>query len=485
MLLGFHSAYLAARPERRNHSQYFGQWGPSDVSNVAMLSAQKAEEGLLLVTGSSDINSSVVNDTIVQKNCFLHVRGNLLGNLTIEPGAKVIVEGSVAGKIINRGGRLAVNHKAAYVVIDGPAEAEACGVLMINLTAIASNWSNLAKRTNVECAAVVKGNAYGCGIDPITGALAKAGCKTFFVSNIPEAKQVRAVAPNSTIYVLNGLYYGTGPAFAEANARPVINSSIEMAEWDVFVRSHQWTGGCALNVDTGASRLGLSIEEAAALAPRSHSLGHGITLLMSHLDKADKPTHSQNDRQISLFHDLRRLFGGIPASLANSSGIFFGPRAHFDLVRAGAALYGLNPTPDAANPMLPVIELRARIVRVLSLAPGETIADNFSWTAKRRTRLALVSAGYADGYPRSENAFKNKLQAIVGGRRCPVAGRPSMDLLPIDVTDLPDPTAARLGQMVTLIGPDIGIDEFATAAKSTGREVLSHLGFRFHRIYYV
>jgi alanine racemase len=432
--------------------------GPADVSNVAMLSAQKAEEGLLLVTGSSDINSSVVNDTIVQTNCFLHVRGNLLGNLTIEPGAKVIVEGSVAGKIINRGGRLAVKHKAACVMTDGPAEAEACGVLMINLTAIASNWGNLAKRTEAECAAVVKGNAYGCGIGPITGALAKTGCKTFFVSNIPEAKLVRAAAPDSTIYVLNGLYCATEPAFAEVDAQPVINSSIELAAWDVFVKSHQWTGGCALNVDTGASRLGLSMEEAAALAPRSHSQGHGITLLMSRLDQADKPAHSQSDRQISLLYDLRRLFGGIPASLANSSGIFLGPKAHFDLVRPGAALYGINPTPDAANPMLPVVELRARIVQVLSLAPGETIVDNLGWTAKRRTRLALVSTGYADGYPRSESTFNNKLQAIVGGRRCPVAGRPSMDLLPIDITDLSDPTAARLGQMVTLIGPEIGID---------------------------
>jgi alanine racemase len=133
--------------------------------------------------------------------------------------------------------------------------------------------------------------------------------------------------------------------------------------------------------------------------------------------------------------------------------------------------------------MLPVIELRARIVRVLSLAPGETIAESAGWTAKRRSRVALVSTGYADGYPRSDGAFSNKRQAIVGGRRCPVAGNPSMDLLPIDVTDLPDPTAARLGQMVTLIGAEIGIDELAAATKSTGHEVLSHFGSRFHRIY--
>ncbi|MGB7276417.1 MAG: alanine racemase [Pseudolabrys sp.] len=451
--------------------------------NVATHSARKAVEGLL--ASSSDINGSVLDDTVVQKNCSLHIRGNLLGDLTIESGAKVVVEGSVDGKIVNKGGRLVVNNKAhaACVTTDGPAEAEACGVLKIDLTAIVSNWEKLAKyAAAAECAAVVKGNAYGCGIEPIAGALAKTGCRTFFVSDIPEAKRVRAVAPNATIYVLRGLYAGTGQAFAEINAQPIIYSFTEMAEWDLFVRAHRWAGGCALHVDTGESRLGFPLQEAAAFAPSSRS--YGITLLMSRLDNPEKPAHPLNDHQISLFCDLRRLYHGIPASLANSSGIFFAPKAHLDLVRAGAALYGVNPTPCADNPMFPVIELRARIVQVLSLAPGETIADSVGWAAKRLTRLALVSAGYADGYPRSGRAFDNKLQAIVGGRRCPIVGHPSMDLLAIDVTDVSDPTAARHGNMVTLVGPEINIDDLAAASKSTGRELLIHLGRRFHRIYY-
>ena len=449
--------------------------------NVATLSAQKAAEGLPVVAGSLDINGSVIDDTVVQKNCSLHIRGNLLANLTIESGAKVVVEGSVDGKIINRGGRLVVNNKAhaACITTDGPAEAEACGVLKIDLTAIVSNWERLTRYAVVECAAVVKGNAYGCGIEPIAGALAKTGCKTFFVSDIPEAKRVRAVAPSATIYVLRGLYAGPREAFAEVNARPVIYSFVEMAEWDLFVRSHRWAGGCALHVDTGESRLGLSMEEAAAYAPSSRS--HGITLLMSRLDNLDKPTRPLSDHQISRFYELRRLYKGVPASLANSSGIFFGPKAHFDLVRAGAALYGVNPTPGADNLMLPVIELRARIIQILGLSPGETIAGSGGWVAKRPTRLALVSAGYADGYPRSGSAFDNKLQAIVDGRRCPVVGHPSMDLLAIDITD----TAARHGKMVTLVGPGISIDDLAAASKSTGCELLIHLGRRFHRIYHV
>ena len=449
-----------------------------------MLSADKIDSGEpLLVSSSSDINGSILNNTIVQEDCSLHVRGNLRGNLTIEPGATVVVEGSVDGRIINRGGRLVVNNKglAACVTLDGPPEAEACGVLKINLAAIASNWERLSKCTAAECASVVKGNAYGCGIEPIASALSKSGCKTFFVTNLPEAKRVRAVAPNVTIYVLHGLYSGTAPTFAEVNAQPVINSMIEMAEWDAFVASHHWSGGCALNVDTAESRGGLSMEEAAALAPKIHALNHGITLLMSNLDNDEKANHPLNERQISLFRDLCRVYRGIPASLANSFGIFLGRKAHFDLVRAGSALYGVNPTSSLSNPMLPVIELRGRIVQVRNLARGESIANNIGSTAKRHTRLALVSVGYADGYP---YASTDKLQVLVGGYRCPVAGRPSMDLLPIDVSDLPDPTAARYGEMVTLIGGEISIDDVAAATRSTGREVLSHLGSCFHRIYY-
>ena len=192
---------------------------------------------------------------------------------------------------------------------------------------------------------MVKADAYGCGIDPITATLAKSGCKTFFVSNLAEARRVRAITPQSTIYVLNGLYTGTAAAFAEVNARPVISSLVEMAEWDVFVSSSQWAGGCALNVDTGVSRLGISVEEAVAFAPRVNSTNHGIALLMSRLDCADKPNSPLNDHQISDFRDLRRLFRGVPASLANSAGIFLGRQAHCDLVRPGAALYGINPTP--------------------------------------------------------------------------------------------------------------------------------------------
>lgn len=441
-----------------------------------------AEAGPLLISSSSEVHGSIASDTIVQRNCTLHVRGNLLGSLTIEPGASVVVDGSVDGRIINKGGRLQVHNKglAACVTVEGPPEAEAGGVVKINLTNLAANYERLAKYTEAECAAGVRADAYGCGISPIAGALAKSGCNTFFVSNLPEAKSVRAVAPQATIYVLNGLYSGTGPAFADINARPVINSAIELAEWDVFVGAQAWGGGCALNVDTVNSGLGLSLEEATAFAPRVQSLNHGVALLLSRLNHAAAPDDPRNERQLETFRELRRLYRGIPASLADSSGIFLGSKAHFDLVRAGSALYGINPTPRAANPMLPVIELKARIVQVRELAAP---ASNNGAHAKRRTRLALVALGHADGYPRPAADSGVVLQVAIGGQRCPVAAAPSMDLLPIDVTDL-DRSVARFGAMVTLIGDGVPIDDLAAASGSTGREILSRLGHRFHRIYY-
>jgi alanine racemase len=449
-----------------------------------MTTLEGSPQAPLVVKRSTVVSGSVSTDAIVQKNCSLHVRGSVVGSLTIEEGANVLVDGSVEGKIINRGGRLVVNHKGltACVALDGPAADETGGILKINLTAIGFNWERLAKSTIAECAAALLCNAYGCGIGPIAEALAKSGCRTFFVTNLSEARRIRAAAPSSNIYVLHGLHVGSGPSFADLNAQPVINSSIEMAEWTAFVTSSQWTGGCALNVDTGEGRLGLSAEEAAALSSRVRYLQHGITLLMSSLANDEKANAPESERQIALFRELRRLYRGVPASLAGSSGILLNPNCHFDLVRADSALFGINPTPGSPNPMLPVVELRARIVHVRDIKPEQSLIDREEWFARPR-RHAFVSVGQADGFPRSWSS-KNRPHALVGGYRCPVAAPASLDLLSIDVTDLPDTRAARIGEMATLIGPMLPIDEVAEAIRSTGREILGALGSRFHRIYY-
>jgi len=379
---------------------------------------------------------------------------------------------------------LPAEHTAQFIESGAPV-AEAGGILTIDLGAIVANWQELGRRAMPsECAAVIKADAYGCGTELVARALMSAGCKTFFVADLGEARRVRAVASQAAIYVLNGLLPGTAQAFPEIRAYPVIGSLVEFAEWDAFCAANQWQGGAALHVDTGMNRLGISADEAAALAPRIRAENHGITLLMSHLACAEQPEHPLNERQMKLFREVRLLYRGIPGSLANSSGIFLGGGAHCDMVRPGAALFGVNPTPGHRNPMRPVIDLYARIVQVRTVPKGETIGYNATWTAKQTTRIAVAALGYADGYPRaaSANDAAPGADAIVAGARCPLAGRVSMDLLAIDITALDDRSIKR-GDLVTLIGGQIGVDELAAAAGTIGYEVLTSLGRRYHRIY--
>jgi alanine racemase len=366
------------------------------------------------------------------------------------------------------------------------ADPETGGTLTIDLTAIEANWQALARQLlTVECAAVVKANAYGLGLEPVTTKLARAGCKTFFVADIAEARRVRARAREATIYVLNGFSPEAAAAFADLNIRPVINSTTELAEWDAFVAAHNWRGGAALHVDTGMNRLGITPDEAAALAPRLQSQNHGVTLLMSHLACAEIADHALNSDQIRLFRELRMLFHGVPASLANSSGIFLGDSAHFDMARPGAALYGINPTPGRANPMQSVVELTGRILQVRKVQQGETVGYRAAWTARRASRIAIVALGYADGLLRAASAPDGKTggAAIIASQRCPIAGQISMDLICVDITDLGDGIAHR-GDVATFIGKQISVDEVAASAGTIGYEILTRLGPRCHLVYH-
>ncbi len=353
------------------------------------------------------------------------------------------------------------------------------GTLTVNLSAIEHNWRTLARKiVPGECAAVVKANAYGLGLEPVTRTLANAGCKTFFVADLAEARRVRACTEEAVIYVLNGFPYEGSSAFVELRARPVINSMTELAEWDAFVAGQAWLGGAALHVDTGMNRLGISPAEAAALAPRVQLENHGITLLISHLACAELPEHPLNSVQSRLFREIRGLYSGVPASLANSSGIFLGDWTHCDLVRPGAALYGINPTPGHPNPMHGVVELTGRILQVRQIGPGDTVGYGATWTAKRPTRLAVAALGYADGLIRAGSGTdRGGGTAVVAGKRCPFAGRISMDLVCIDITETPQGEVRR-GGTATFIGAGVTIDDVASAAGTIGYEILTRLGRR-------
>ena len=368
---------------------------------------------------------------------------------------------------------------------DSAALAGETGVLTVDLDAVIANWRKLEKTAvPAECAGVIKADAYGCGAGPVARALAGAGCKTFFVATLAEAREARSVLRDAAIYVLDGFFQNSGEAFAKIDARPVIGDINELAEWNLFRRSSGWRGGAAIHIDTGMNRLGMSITEAQGIVPLLQAGDHGLTLVLSHLACAEMIQHPLNARQLAAFREIAGQFSGVSSSLSNSSGIFLGAPFLFDLVRPGAALYGVNPTPEASNPMQPVVELKARIVQIRQIERGASVGYGGTWTARRPTRLAIISAGYADGYFRAASASDGTrgAEVMVAGQRCPIAGRISMDLMAVDVTDL-EKSAVRRGHMVTLLGAGITVDELAHHFGTIGYEVLSRLGSRYARVY--
>ena len=347
--------------------------------------------------------------------------------------------------------------------------------LTIDLGAIAGNWRRLAARgAGVACAAVVKADAYGCGIARVAPALWAAGCRTFFVAHLSEALAVRACLADAAIYVLNGLPPGAAGAFATGRLRPVLGSTDELSEW---AASSEGRLPAALHVDTGMNRLGLPVQAALALAGDPRIGRAGIDLVMSHFVSAEKPGDPVNALQIADFARVRAAFPGIPGSLANSSGIFLDGARH-DLLRPGYAMFGGNPTPESEkSPVRPVVRLEAAVVQIRDVEAGQSAGYNGRWTAPGPRRLATLSLGYADGLPR---ALGGRGHALVGGVLCPILGLVSMDLIILDVTDAP---AARRGAGAVLIGDGLDVDAVGRSAGTIGYEILTGLGSRYVRHY--
>lgn len=368
-------------------------------------------------------------------------------------------------------------------------ENAAGGLLEINLAALASNWRSLRDHAGgAQAAAVVKADAYGTGIEQAVPALAQAGCRTFFVAHLSEAIRVRAVAPDAVIYVLNGLFPGTGPTYAQFGLRPVLGSFEEIEDWAAFSRSQNCELPAAIHVDTGMNRLGLTVPQGMTLKDNTHLKDFETALLMSHFVSAEESDNPLNARQIEAFSAVHAMLPGVPASLANSSGIFLKQKPHFDLVRPGYALYGGNPTPDRDNPMSAVVDLKARIVQLRWVEADDTVGYNGRWLALSKRRIATISVGYADGFPRAASARGKSGEellagmAIVAGRPCPFAGNVSMDLITVDVTDIPEDDVRR-GDTISLIGGSLTIDEVGRRAGTIGYEILTSLGRRYARSY--
>jgi alanine racemase len=341
------------------------------------------------------------------------------------------------------------------------------------------------KSRPAECAAVVKADAYGLGMERAAAALWKAGCRTFFVATIAEAVSLRSLLPQATIYVLGGLLPDTASFFERHSLRPVLNSEAEVTEWAEYCAARGATLPAAVHIDSGMNRLGLSAAEVERVASRDSLWTlFELALVMSHLACSDEVGHPKNERQRKLFDTLRAKLPKTRASFANSAGILLGKQHHYDMVRPGIALYGGKALASGDNPFQPAVSWFGRILQVRDVNPGETVGYGATRTLKHPTRIAIVAVGYADGFFRALSIKDDQtgLSVYVEGHAAPIIGRVSMDLITVDVTSLPDGVARR-GGWAELIGPNVSAQEMAHHAGTIDYEILTNLGARAIRRY--
>ncbi|MGI9379087.1 MAG: alanine racemase, partial [Methyloligellaceae bacterium] len=280
------------------------------------------------------------------------------------------------------------------------------GFIYVDLNALVSNYTFLRDQTrNCSCAAVVKANAYGLGILAVANSLWEAGCRTFFVATPVEAMELRSVKADAEIYVLDGLFPQAESFYSSHNLRPVLNSRDEIRDWARFSKSENAPLPAAIHIDTGMNRLGLGIDEISEDNDFSSDLDlFDVALVMSHLACGDDVSHPMNALQLERFKKLQAVFTGTSASLANSAGILLGSSYHFDLVRPGIALYGSWPM-NSGDPVLnTVMHLYGRLIQVRTMEAGESVGYGADYTLSRRSRVATLSVGYADGYIRALGA---------------------------------------------------------------------------------
>ncbi|MEP2030037.1 MAG: alanine racemase [Paracoccaceae bacterium] len=341
----------------------------------------------------------------------------------------------------------------------------ATGKLHIDLDAIVSNWRALDAMTTCETAAVVKADGYGLGARAIVSALARAGARQFFVAAAEEGAVVRQeLGPGPTISVFSGHMDGDTELIRDHALTPMVNSIDQMVRHVESLPEAPF----GIQFDTGMNRLGMEPDEWRIL--KDLALPLGPKLIMSHLACADEPAHEMNAQQLDVFRQMTQGLD-IPMSLAATGGLLLGEAYHFNLTRPGVGLYGGLPFVDA----IPVVTLNLPVIQIRELKTGETVGYGNTWTATRPSRIATVAAGYADGLIR---AMGPSARLFSGNAACPVAGRVSMDMICVDITELPDAP-----EDLQVLGNHQSVDALAQAAGTIGYEILTALGHRYARQY--
>ncbi|CDF86553.1 Alanine racemase, biosynthetic [Pseudomonas knackmussii B13] len=352
-------------------------------------------------------------------------------------------------------------------------------VAHIDLSAIRHNY-DLAKRCapGREAFAVVKANAYGHGVREVVTSLHDAA-DGFAVASLEEAAEVRALHGTARVLLLEGCFE---PSECRVAAQLRLDVAVQGEEQAVALLASELPGplNVWLKLDSGMHRLGFDAVALRAVFGRLRAAPQVAELnLMSHFACADERGHSLNEDQLECFLGLLDLDFD-RRSLANSAAVLTIPAAHMDWIRPGIMLYGASPFADLGAAELglrPAMSLRAQIIAVREVAVGESVGYGASWVAERPSRIGTVSCGYADGYPRHA---PSGTPVLVNGQRVPLAGRVSMDMLAVDLTDLPD---AAVGAAVELWGAELPIDEVAAHAGTIGYELLTKVTARVPRRY--
>jgi alanine racemase len=356
--------------------------------------------------------------------------------------------------------------------------------LHIDLSALQRNYRRfVAVATPALVGAAVKADAYGLGMEPCARALWNAGCRHFFVAFPAEGIELRASLPTAEIFVLNGLLPGTAAEHAVHQLTPILAQPAELAEWKGLCRARGERLPAGIHIDTGINRLGFSERELRAL-DRDDLQFLRVSLVMSHLSHADEPDAPENREQLARFLRLKDLLPPARLSLANSGGTLSGAAFGFDLVRPGIGLYGGHATASRDEDCEPVVRLEAQVLQVREVQVGERVGYSGSFTAQRRSRVAIIGVGYRDGYPRalSSGPEGGPARVFIAGQPAPIVGRISMDLMAVDVTDIPQ-ALVRRGSLAELLGPHVSLEEMAAHAGTIAYEILTRLGSRHARIY--
>ena len=355
--------------------------------------------------------------------------------------------------------------------------------LIVDLGAVVDNYKTLRGLTTGECSGVVKANAYGMGSDRVAQALGEEGCNTFFVALTGEGVELRAQLPSAAIFVLSPFLALDCDLLKEHNLVPCL---YDIEGIDLWIAAHNTPAPVALHFETGINRLGLSVLNMEALLSDKTKLGQlDIKLVMSHLSSGDEQQSRHNPEQLEAFKIIRAEFPNVPTSLANTGGVLLGPEYHFDLVRPGIGLYGHDPHyyENKRSRLKTVATFRAPLAQIKHLKAGDAVGYGAT-EVTADTEIGVILCGYADGVMRAffRHETKEGHEVSLNGFNTPMLGRVSMDMITIDLKDIPS-DAYNKGDMVEIFGPNSLVENAAAMAGTSAYELFTRVSDRTVRKY--